>query len=331
MAATDKAYRASPADHAKANRAAADAHDTAAAVHSKEGHAGAAAEHQRLADQHRSVVGSDARIRPGMMSSGEAHPPASPRQRYEPPKVSAEAKAASKAATDAKYSMGSAPTPADHHRVAKLFDAAAAEHHKSGDSGEAVSHEKMAQAHRDAAAGVKKPTKYRGDEDLTAAARHRLPGSMFAVPEHEGLPIQDEEHVRAAMSRFGQEKWADASQEKTAYHKILSRAKTLGIDAAGFKDKYGGRLDSGGKLTTVAAGHQHLVDMCGWDGQQRSSGETSYALAEGADVAHSHPWAMGMDGTITIGEAAGHVHAVIDAASAPMSAGYYAPTASSSM
>ncbi len=171
----------------------------------------------------------------------------------------------------------------------------------------------------------------RTDATLTAAARHDLPGSMFAIPEHEGMPLEDEGHIKAAMSRFGQEKWADSSQEKTAYHKILARAKALGIDASGFKDKYSSRLDSGGKLTTVTDGHQHLVEMCGWDGQQRYSGETSYAMSEGADCAHSHPWTMAPDGTITIGEAAGHGHAVIDAATAPAPSGYFAPTASSNM
>lgn len=148
------------------------------------------------------------------------------------------------------------------------------------------------------------------------AARH-LAGSM---------PLESEEQVRAAMSRFAQERWPDTSQQKTAYHQILARAAKLRVDATDFRDAHAARLDSGGKLTTVAAGHQHLVDPCGWDGQQRSSGETSYALAEGADVSHSHPWTMGLDGTITIGEAAGHLHAVIDAASAPAPAGYFAPT-----
>jgi hypothetical protein len=162
-----------------------------------------------------------------------------------------------------------------------------------------------------------------------AAARHRLPGSMFAVHRHDGIPIDTAEQLTAAMSRFHHERWADPVQEKTAYLQILSRATALRVDASGFRDAHAARLDSGGKLTTVAAGHQHLVDTCGWDRQQRYSGETSFAMSEGADCAHSHPWTMGMDGTITIGEADGHGHAVIDAASAPVPVGYFAPTATS--
>lgn len=166
------------------------------------------------------------------------------------------------------------------------------------------------------------------NEDTLAAAEHRrLSGSMFRGPDHEGLPLENAAHVRAAMSRFDQEEFKDSAQKRTAYHKILSRIRALGIDDGGFKQKWATRLDSGGRLTTVAVGHQHLVDTCGWDGQQRTGGETSFAMSEGADCAHSHPWTMGLDGTITIGEAAGHMHAVIDAASAPAPTGYLTPTA----
>lgn len=167
----------------------------------------------------------------------------------------------------------------------------------------------------------------RSDAALTAADRHRLPGSMFAVPEHDSMPLEDAGHVRDAMSRFGQEDFKDSAQKRTAYHKILSRARALSIDSDGFKEKWATRLDGSGRLTTVADGHQHLVDTCGWDGQQRTSGETTFAMSDGADCAHSHPWTMGLDGAITIGEAAGHTHAAIDAATAPAPSGYITPTA----
>lgn len=160
-------------------------------------------------------------------------------------------------------------------------------------------------------------------------ARYHLPGSMFAVPRHDGLPIDTAENLLSAIARFHHERWADSSQEKTAYHQILNRATALRVDASSFRDTHGARLDTGGKLTTITAGHQHLVDTCGWDGQQLYSGETSASMSEGADCAHSHPWTMGMDGAIMIGEAAGHLHAVIDAASAPAPAGYFVPTATS--
>lgn len=72
------------------------------------------------------------------------------------------------------------------------------------------------------------------------------------------------------------------------------------------------RVDGEGKLTTAVAGHQHLINLCDYDGQSRSSGSTSDAMSEGADVCHDHPWTRGTDGKITIGQAAGHTHAVLD-------------------
>lgn len=73
------------------------------------------------------------------------------------------------------------------------------------------------------------------------------------------------------------------------------------------------RADSTGKLTTATAGHQHLVDCQSWDGCERSSGETSSAVADGADIWHTHPFVRDATGVITIGEAAGHTHAILDA------------------
>lgn len=84
------------------------------------------------------------------------------------------------------------------------------------------------------------------------------------------------------------------------------------------------RLDSG-KLTTAVAGHQHLVEMHGWDGAPRASGCTSYAMAEGADSGHEHPWTRNVDGTITIGESAGHTHAILDGGALAAPAPYVAP------
>lgn len=74
----------------------------------------------------------------------------------------------------------------------------------------------------------------------------------------------------------------------------------------------GVRRDSDGMMTTAVSGHQHLVEMCGWDGQRRTSGETSYQLSAGSDSSHCHPWTRGIDGKITIGEADGHSHGLLD-------------------
>lgn len=72
------------------------------------------------------------------------------------------------------------------------------------------------------------------------------------------------------------------------------------------------RADSAGKLTTLAVGHQHLLEPTGYDGMPRASGCTSWAMAEGAEEIHEHPWARGPDGKITIGASAGHTHELLD-------------------
>lgn len=72
------------------------------------------------------------------------------------------------------------------------------------------------------------------------------------------------------------------------------------------------RADSNGKLTTAVVGHQHLIDLCDWNGAPRSSGCTSWAVSEGKENDHEHAWIRGHDGKIVIGEAEGHTHAVLD-------------------
>lgn len=64
-------------------------------------------------------------------------------------------------------------------------------------------------------------------------------------------------------------------------------------------------------LTTVADGHQHVVNDLDWDGKVREGGDTTYAQAEGEDEGHSHPWIRNPDGTVTIGMANGHTHDVL--------------------
>lgn len=87
------------------------------------------------------------------------------------------------------------------------------------------------------------------------------------------------------------------------------------------------RRDGEGRLTTIAAGHQHLVDMTDWNGQRLTSGTTSCSMSEGADRAHDHPWVIGLDGRVTIGEADGHTHQLLDGAAALSPAPYLDPSA----
>lgn len=65
-------------------------------------------------------------------------------------------------------------------------------------------------------------------------------------------------------------------------------------------------------LTTSTEGHAHLVDEQTFDGSFREGGETSWSQSEGEERGHSHPWVRNDDGSITIGEADGHTHEVIE-------------------
>lgn len=65
--------------------------------------------------------------------------------------------------------------------------------------------------------------------DLDTDTRNSLDDSDFAVPATRQLPIHDEAHVKAAMSRFGQTKFTDAGQKSAAAKRIVAKAKKLGI------------------------------------------------------------------------------------------------------
>ncbi len=66
-------------------------------------------------------------------------------------------------------------------------------------------------------------------------------------------------------------------------------------------------------LTNSVEGHSHLVDEQNYDGQFKEGGETSWTQSEGEEYSHSHPWIRSVDGqTITIGEADGHGHDVLE-------------------
>ncbi len=88
-------------------------------------------------------------------------------------------------------------------------------------------------------------------------------------------------------------------------------------EVEGFVDEDGRffRTDSlfgDAKLTSAADGHQHLLSMRDWQGNTCTSGETGWAMSEGAQNGHSHPWVKNDDGTITIGESSGHTHTILD-------------------
>jgi hypothetical protein len=85
---------------------------------------------------------------------------------------------------------------------------------------------------------IKRLPKKRGNPPITAEERHDLPGADFAVPEHEGLPIDTPGRTRAAMARFNQFDFDSNAQKKAAYRRILARARRFGIDPAGFQARW---------------------------------------------------------------------------------------------
>jgi hypothetical protein len=69
--------------------------------------------------------------------------------------------------------------------------------------------------------------------ELTTEKRDRLRDSSFAYIDKGGerhLPINDESHVRNAISRFDQTDFEDTGAKHAAARKIMSAAKRDGID-----------------------------------------------------------------------------------------------------
>jgi hypothetical protein len=71
--------------------------------------------------------------------------------------------------------------------------------------------------------------------ELSTKQRERLKDGQFAYVDADGerhLPIHDEEHVRNAISRFGQTHFEDRDAKSKAARKILTAAKAHGIEVA---------------------------------------------------------------------------------------------------
>lgn len=71
---------------------------------------------------------------------------------------------------------------------------------------------------------------------LTQKQRDKLPNSMFALPEKQALPINDETHVRLAWQMVDRTKGLTEAEKKKARRRILRRAKELGIDTSNWAD-----------------------------------------------------------------------------------------------
>jgi class 3 adenylate cyclase len=73
--------------------------------------------------------------------------------------------------------------------------------------------------------------------ELSKSARANLPNSAFAYIDSQGnrrLPINDESHVRNALSRFNQVKFEDEAARERAFRKVLTAATKYGIAPVGF-------------------------------------------------------------------------------------------------
>lgn len=69
--------------------------------------------------------------------------------------------------------------------------------------------------------------------DLSTDDRNDLPDKHFAYIDSKGgrhLPVHDEGHVKAAMGRFNQTQFESDDAKRKAAKKILSRARSFGID-----------------------------------------------------------------------------------------------------
>lgn len=72
---------------------------------------------------------------------------------------------------------------------------------------------------------------------LSSRERNSLPASDFADPPQRKLPIEDREHIRAAIGRFNQTKFANAAEREEAKRKIVVAADHAGIKIAARKRK----------------------------------------------------------------------------------------------
>src|SRR2546423_15148782 len=72
---------------------------------------------------------------------------------------------------------------------------------------------------------------------LSSSERAKLPDSAFAYIDSSGrrrLPINDEAHVRNALSRFERVKFEDDAARERARKRLLNAAKKYGIVPVGF-------------------------------------------------------------------------------------------------
>jgi hypothetical protein len=92
--------------------------------------------------------------------------------------------------------------------------------------------------------GIEDAAQERQDAELMAAARGELGNESFAVPDGRKLPIENEAHIRAAMSRFSQTEFSSPAEKRSAFSRIVAAAHKFGIETTGFEQAH--RNDSAG-------------------------------------------------------------------------------------
>lgn len=69
---------------------------------------------------------------------------------------------------------------------------------------------------------------------ITKAERDAMPESWFAFPRTKQGPMPDAKHARLAWDMIENTKGVTDDERKTARHRVLSRAKDLGVDTSGW-------------------------------------------------------------------------------------------------
>lgn len=62
--------------------------------------------------------------------------------------------------------------------------------------------------------------------------RDALPAREFAFPEQRKSPIEDANHVRAAIARFNQVEGVTDAERDAAWKRILTAAKRHGVEVS---------------------------------------------------------------------------------------------------
>lgn len=65
---------------------------------------------------------------------------------------------------------------------------------------------------------------------LDAEDRHHLKEKQFAFPKERKEPIEDADHVRAALARFDQVEGVSDEERDEAFARIKKAAKKFGVD-----------------------------------------------------------------------------------------------------